>query len=391
MRAGLARPCRKVLTGPPLEFYSAAGPALRWGLGFDFPLPPLSIMDDSGTIKFMNTIIPLGKFERVPLRDAWPTEDGNFTPWLAQPENIALMGDALNMELEVEGVEQRVGSFRADILARAINETENRVIIENQFGRTDHSHLGQILTYLAGVEGAKTIVWIAEIIQPDHRAAVDWLNENTLDDFSFFAIEIELWRIGTSPPAPRFNVIVSPNDFTRATRTAARQVEVINADRHRVRLAYWASFAEYLRQKNSTFSIRLPNKDYWKWFSIGRAGFGINALMSTEKRRISVELYISNDPTKVAFRALFLQKSEIEAAFGEALEWQELIGKKGARIALFKTGVDPSQEEQYPALHQWMLEKMDLFRTVFTAPIRALSLTPTVGTPDLDGEEPPAD
>jgi hypothetical protein len=118
--------------------------------------------------------------------------------------NVKLLGDALDIELEVEAVEHWVGPFRADILARATDETEHRVIVENQFGRTNHGHLGQILTYLAGIEGAKTIVWIAEPIQPDHRAAIDWLNANTIEEFSFFAIEIELWRIGASAPAPKF-------------------------------------------------------------------------------------------------------------------------------------------------------------------------------------------
>ena len=258
----------------------------------------------------MTAVIPLGDFERVPLRDAWPTEDGNFTPWLAQPEAIALLGQALVLELEVEAVEHWVGSFRADILARVVeSEGDHRVIIENQFGRTNHGHLGQILTYLAGIEGAKTVVWIAETIQADHRAAIDWLNANTTEEFSFFAIEIELWRIGTSHPAPRLNVIASPNDWTRAARTATRQVgEAVLADRHRIALAYWASFGEYLKEKSSTFRIKRQNKDHWFWFAIGRAGFGISATVSAEKRRIGVELYISNDADKTTFHALLAQK-----------------------------------------------------------------------------------
>ena len=129
---------------------------------------------------------------------------------------MRLLGEALGMELEVEAaLEHWVGSFRADILARSTEEADHRVLVENQFGRTDHKHLGQILTYLAGIEGAKTIVWIAETIAPDHRAAIDWLNSNTADEFSFFAIEIELWRIDNSSPAPRFNVIASPNHWTK--------------------------------------------------------------------------------------------------------------------------------------------------------------------------------
>src|SRR6476659_5703853 len=113
----------------------------------------------------MTSMIPLGKFEQVDLKQAWPTEDGNFTPWLALPESISLLGEAMDMELEIEAVEHWVGAFKADILARAVGETDHRVIIENQFGRTNHGHLGQILTYLAGIEDAKTVVWIAESIQ----------------------------------------------------------------------------------------------------------------------------------------------------------------------------------------------------------------------------------
>jgi hypothetical protein len=223
----------------------------------------------------MTAVIPLGNFDRVALTQAWPTEDGNFTPWLAEPKAIALLGEALGMELEVEAVEYRVGSFRADILAR---QADHRVIIENQFGGTNHGHLGQILTYLAGIEHAKTIVWIAETIQSDHRAAVDWLNTNTTEEFSFFAIEIELWRIGSSAPAPRFNVIASPNDWTRSTRIAARQIEETElAERHLIRMAYWSAFAEFLKNKGSSFQLRRTCKSAWFSFAIGRSGFNIRA------------------------------------------------------------------------------------------------------------------
>jgi hypothetical protein len=98
------------------------------------------------------------------------------------------------------------------------------VVIENQFGSTDHTHLGQIMTYVAGQEGQATVVWIAETIREEHRAAIDWLNASTLEGFDFFAIEVEALRIGTSLPAPWFNVVAKPNNWTRGvgrvTRTA---------------------------------------------------------------------------------------------------------------------------------------------------------------------------
>ena len=333
----------------------------------------------------MITILPLGTFERVALKDAWPTEAGNLTPWLAEPASIALLGEALGMGLEVEAVEQMVGSFRADIIARSTDEAEHRVLIENQFGRTDHGHLGQILTYLAGVEDTKTIVWIAEHIQSDHRAAIDWLNANTTEAFSFFALEIELWRIGGSPPAARFNVIASPNDWTRNARSAVRQVADKGlAVRHQVRMAYWASFSDFLKEKKSSFRLNRPNKDHWHWFAIGRAGFGISSTISAGMERIGVELYISNDADKLFFNTLLAQKDAIEKEFGEALDWQELSGKKASRIALFRLGVDPSNEAQFPDLHQWMMTKMDRFKATFAARVKALPLTSSVDSEDSD-------
>jgi hypothetical protein len=331
----------------------------------------------------MNSVIALGKFERVPLTKAWPTEDGNFTPWLADPGVISLLGEALGMELEVEAVEHWVGSFRADILARATDETDHRALIENQFGRTDHKHLGQILTYLAGIEGAKTIVWIAETIQPDHRAAIDWLNTNTVEDFSFFAIEVELWQINASPPAPRFNVIASPNDWTRRARSAARSLDNVElATRHKLRLSYWASFADFLSKKGSSFRIRRDNKNYWFNFSIGRTGFLICVEISFQRKTSSVGLYMRNDPSKRLFKTLLSQKKAIETEFGEALDWRELTGKKSSWIGLSQRDIDPNADDQREKLHRWMLSKMDKFKKVFEKRVKAIPVEPD------DGSEP---
>jgi len=155
----------------------------------------------------------LGRLEEVDLRAAWASESGDFTPWLAEDENIALLGDTIGLQLEIESREKGVGPFRADILCRETG-TDRRVLIENQLERTDHSHLGQLLTYAAGLKTV-TVVWIAERFTEEHRAALDWLNEITGEQFSFFGLEIELWRIGDSPVAPKFNIVCEPNDWTK--------------------------------------------------------------------------------------------------------------------------------------------------------------------------------
>jgi hypothetical protein len=119
-------------------------------------------------------MVELGKLERVDLRDIWTSEASDFTPWLARERNLEILGDTLGIELELEAQEKAVGPFRADILCKDI-ATDSWVLIENQLERTDHTHLGQLLTYASGLE-AVTIVWIAARFTEEHRSTLDWLN-----------------------------------------------------------------------------------------------------------------------------------------------------------------------------------------------------------------------
>jgi hypothetical protein len=137
----------------------------------------------------MSSIVPLGRLEKVELRHAWPDERANFTPWLAQEENLAQLGEAIGLQLEPEAVEKQVGRFAADILAKSMPD-ERWVLIENQIEPTDHCHLGQLLTYAAGLD-ARIIIWIAEVFREEHRAAIDFLNTATSEEYAFFAVQLE--------------------------------------------------------------------------------------------------------------------------------------------------------------------------------------------------------
>ena len=181
-------------------------------------------------------------------RDYWPDEAANFTPWLAEDANIALLGDALGLEFVVEGIEATVGSFSADIICRALPD-EHRVVIENQLERTDHDHLGKLLTYAGGLDDVRTTVLLAPEIRDEHRAALDWLNAFTVEGVHFFGVELQVWRIGDSLPAPRFDVVAKPNDWLATVRTAAappltpvKQLE----------LDYWTAFRDYLTERSSS-------------------------------------------------------------------------------------------------------------------------------------------
>lgn len=186
------------------------------------------------------TAITFGRLSDLPLRDAWSHEARDFTPWLA--ENIDHIAEAIGIPLELTGQEVRVESFAADILAR--NPTDDSlVLVENQLEVTDHTHLGQIMTYLAGLE-AQTVVWIAPSFREPHLSAIRWLNEHTADGFSFFAIRLRVVRIGDSPFAPVFEIAEKPNDWDRrltASRKGSEGGSTALGDR---REAYWSAYVE---------------------------------------------------------------------------------------------------------------------------------------------------
>ena len=163
----------------------------------------------------------LGRLQQIrDIKKYWEREATDFTPWLAKNENLSLLGDTIGIDLELEAQEKNVGPFRADILCR---DTANSqwVLIENQLEKTDHTHLGQLITYAAGLH-AVTIVWLSARFTDQHRSAIDWLNEITNESFSFFGLEIELWKVDDSLPAPKFNIVSKPNDWSKTVSSTKK-------------------------------------------------------------------------------------------------------------------------------------------------------------------------
>jgi len=313
----------------------------------------------------------LGKLERVELRDIWLSESSDFTPWLALPENLERLGEVIGLELELEAQEKDVGPFRADILCKD-TATGNWVLIENQLERTDHTHLGQLLTYAAGLN-AVTIVWVAANFTEQHRATLDWLNTITDDDFQFFGLEVELWRIGESVAAPKFNMISKPNDWTRSVSQAAQRIASENLTETKTsQLHYWTEFADFLRKKSSPVKPQKPYPQHWMNFSVGRTGFLLGALLNTTENRIGVELYLNDDNAKAYFGLLSQQKEEIEAALGFSLIWMELPDKKASRLVAYKEGIDPIDQDLWPEHQKWMADSLDSMNGVFRPIIRSL-------------------
>lgn len=306
----------------------------------------------------MATSIKLSKITKVDLRDCWQNEANDFTPWLASEENIALLADALGMnELEVKAQEEHVGPFRADILC-VDPGTDKYVLIENQLEKTDHNHLGQILTYAAGLD-AVTIIWIAERFTEEHRAAIDWLNRITDTEFNFFGVEIELIKIGDSPAAPIFKVIAKPNGWSKEVRSSQASNEG-HSEGKLFNYDYWTSFVEYMNNNPSKlFRTRSASYHHWMSIAIGKSSTQVDLLLNKREMTATVQLYMSDDAEKQLFDALYKHKEEAEEKIGENLMWRRLDGKKASSIDLVKKFNlnDPSERETIFAWYKEYTEK----------------------------------
>ena len=319
---------------------------------------------------------PLGRLERVDLRQVWQREAGDFTPWLAEKINLELLGDTIGLDLELEAVEKSVGPFRADILCKE-TASEGWVLIENQLERTDHTHLGQIMTYAASL-GKVTVVWIAQRFTDEHRATLDWLNEITGEGVNFFGLEVELWRIGDSTPAPKFNIISQPNDWLKSGRTLPGESGGLTPTQQ-LQLEFWQGFrALLLESQTGQASALKPQKasaQHWTSFSIGRSNFNLFAAVNTRNLGVSVGLVIATPDAKQHFALLESERERIETEVGQPLLWKLLPDGKESRIELVNTGVDPRVRSSWPIQYAWLQHTLERFHRTFALRIKQLTIT----------------
>lgn len=320
----------------------------------------------------MATKIKLSKITAVDLRDCWQSESSDFTPWLAKEENMALLAEALNIdELEVVAQEEYVGPYRADILCKDPS-TDKFVLIENQLEKTNHTHLGQIMTYAAGLD-AVTIIWIAERFTEEHRAAIDWLNRITDNEFNFFGIEIQLIKIGDSPAAPVFKVIAKPNDWSKTARSASTQKSMDNkTDAEKFRYEFWLAFVEYMADNPSKlFRPQGASVNHWLNVAIGTSKASISLLLNQRDNKITVQLYFNDDSDKALFDAIYRLKDKAENEIGAQLEWRRLDGKKTSTVDLYKH-CDVTDKANWPDMMKWFKENTEKYVQFFKPILKKL-------------------
>lgn len=314
-----------------------------------------------------STKTSLARLEKVSVRTIWPNEAQDFTHWLAKERSLAFLGETLGTEIELSGIEATVGSFSADIVA--VDTADNsKILIENQLTKTDHKHLGQILTYAAGLD-ALTVVWIATEFTAEHQAALEWLNGVTDASIRFFGLEIEVWKIGGSACAPKFNVVVKPNRWTKAFSAAKTDLSNVQ----QAQLDFWHGFHTYAGEHASRITPTSPQPLSSMRLAIGKTGFKLSAVASSWSEDGGPELraeFVIDDSAR-SFQALEAEREQIDHEFGDTLEWYAPEDTKHRRIYV-RREIDWRNGDEHETCHAWLVEKLDLLHEVFHARVRDL-------------------
>lgn len=314
----------------------------------------------------------LGRLKPVDLRKVWPDEESDFTPWLADQKNLAILGDELGMSLEFVSREEAVGPFSADILCQDSNDGTH-VVVENQLESTDHDHLGKLLTYAAHL-GARVLVWIAKSFTDQHRAALDWLNEVSETETRFFGLEIELWQIGDSPPAPRFNVIARPNDWTKDGKEAAPLTQT-----QLMQLRFWEGFAGFVSRNGKIVTkINSPRPQTQLGMAgVGRTGFYLSGTVSTWSdaggHELRAELSITGEHSNYYFDLLHTDRDDIEKEheFGDKLVWHNPADFKQRKV-YWRLETDFGDFDLLTEQYRWLLERGEALHRILAPRVAKL-------------------
>jgi hypothetical protein len=291
----------------------------------------------------------IGKIKKVPIREIWKREDTDFSRWLS--ENIDYLNDVINLNITVQSVEEPVGPYRVDVYAE--DEQGNKIIIENQLEKTDHSHLGQLLTYMVNLD-AKTAIWISTNPVDEHTRVVEWLNEITPHDMFFYLVRVEAIQIeGQNMVAPLFTVVEGPTEELKKLGLEKKEY----AERHFKRQEFWEQFLAYANQHTDLTRNLNGNKDNWIGIGLGFGGVSINCVIS--KKYARTEVYInrgSQEENKRVFDIFSDHKDEIEAKFGAPLTWERMEDKVTSRIKWQLDGVSVSGEADWSKMNEFMTD-----------------------------------
>lgn len=310
----------------------------------------------------------IGLLRRVSLREVWKHEAQDFTQWLEK--NIDVLSESLDLKLTEAQRERPAGDFSVDLVAE--DEDGGAVVIENQLEKSNHDHLGKLITYLTAI-GAKTAIWIVSDPRPEHVAAIGWLNASS--GAEFYMVKVEAVRIAESAAAPLFTLIVGPSLGTKEAGETKKEI----AERFLIRKQWWTSLIERSSAVNKIHAHIKPSEHGWIAASSGVRGLSFNYVAMQKESR--VELYIDrgkdcDQENKQIFDQLHTNRHTIDQAFGAPLSWERLEGRRACRIQYTRQdGGYRSPEEQWPQIQDKTIHDMDRFEKALQPYLQQLKVS----------------
>lgn len=306
----------------------------------------------------------IGKIQRQKIRTVWPHEERDFSRWLS--ENLDVLNDVLDFSLMEAVREQPAGTFSVDLVAQ--DEEGNRVIIENQFGRSDHDHLGKLVTYASALD-AKRAIWIVSEPRPEHIQAITTLNESKAR--GFYLVKLDAIKIGDSLPAALFTLIVGPSE----EGLAIGDIKEANAEIETLRKRFWSLLLAEAKKVTSLHANISPGVNHWIGTSAGRRGLIYNYVVLNHEA--SVELYIdagkeADQENKAIFAQLEKSKSIINSEFGGTIDWQLLPEKRACRIKAVACKHGIVEQDRWPEIHKALVGNMVRFEKALRPHIQKL-------------------
>jgi len=309
----------------------------------------------------------IGKLEHVALREVWKHEALDFTQWLQ--DNIDILNEVLDLNLVNVDREQASGAFSIDLVAE--DEGGGTVIIENQLEKSNHDHLGKVITYLSGM-GAKAAIWIVSEPRPEHVTAINWLN--SAGSAAFYMVKVEALRIGDSPAAPLFTLIVGPSEESANIGHTKKEI----AERYGIRKRWWTQLIERSANVSKLHKHITPGEYSWIGTSTGVRGLNFNYVVG--QNDCAAEIYIdrgkeADEENVLIFDQLQAHSTEVNAEFGSSLSWQRLDGKRACRIRYTQLGGGyRSPEEEWPQLQDGIINAMNRLEKALRPHLKQLTL-----------------
>lgn len=291
-------------------------------------------------------MISIGQLESVNPKEVWDLEP-NFSKWLAEEPNLQKLGDLLDIDINFIELESYVGSQRVDIFAEE-SGTGKKIVIENQYGDSNHDHLGKIITYAAG-KCASYVIWIVENARNEYRRAVEWLNEMSSVEVNFFLVELKVVKIGDSLPAPMFNIVEKPDDWVKHVNQSTQEI----TQSGKVCLDFWTKFSTYANKDKifrQNFKLRRPHPHRWFDLAIGIRNVNIAMNIQPTQNGVDTGLYFSDN--REHYQKLVDKAEEVEKIIGEKIIWHE--ANKATRI-IIKHSVNFDDEKQVQECFDWFI------------------------------------